>query len=374
MWTLLTSGCLGSGEGEQPGREDDKRPASGPTLTATVARELDTRLREKAKETLVPGASAAVVFPDGRVWEGAAGLAVLKPRRLMTSQTSFPFADVTKMATAALAMRLVEQGRLALDDPIERWYRAWRGDREATVRDLLGHTAGVGNPSQEFNDSPNPATPRQWIAATPKPGSRTTNAEYSNTGFIIAGLVLARAAGRPVATAMRQELFSHPGGDGLAFQPSEHPHPPLAHGYTHPDGTLDQVDTSDSSGLLPFRGGATGFTAAALAGDVPSLARWSHELLTGKILEPDSLREMTQFQFGALKGYGLGLARELARTPEGNHELWGHPGQIGGTITDLWHLPNKNLTIAIAWNDDRLNGSAAEFLPVLLRAALGSES
>ena len=118
---LLTSGCLGSGEGEQPGREDDKRPASGPTLTATVARELDTRLREKAKETLVPGASAAVVFPDGRVWEGAAGLAVLKPRRLMTSQTSFPFADVTKMATAALAMRLVEQGRLALDDPIERW-------------------------------------------------------------------------------------------------------------------------------------------------------------------------------------------------------------------------------------------------------------
>ncbi len=82
----------------------------------------------------------------------------------------------------------------------------------------------------------------------------------------------------------------------------------------------------------------------------------------------------TQFHDGAWKGYGLGIARELARTPEGNHELWGHPGQIAGNITDLWHLPSKNVTIAIAWNDDRLNGPAAEFLPALLRAALGSES
>jgi hypothetical protein len=84
---------------------------------------------------------------------------------------------------------------------------------------------------------------------------------------------------------------------------------------------------------------------------------------------------MTRFHDAAFgRGYGLGLARGLASTPDGNHELWGHDGKLTGSVTDLWHLPSKNLTIAIAWNDDRLNGSAAEFLPVLLRATLRSES
>jgi CubicO group peptidase (beta-lactamase class C family) len=367
LFLLLTGGCGGS--------EERARPASGPRLTTSVARDLDAKLREKVKDTGVPGASAAVVFPDGRVWEGAAGVAVLEPRRPMTSQTSLPFASVTKIATAALAMRLVEQGRLKLDDPIRRWYPAWRGDLKATIRDLLGHTAGLGDPPDAFFErlgSRGAATPRQFIAATPKPGPRTTDAEYSNTGFIMAGLILARAAGRPVAAAMRHELFAHPGGDGLAFQPAEHPHPPLAHCYWYPDGALDPVDASDGSRLLPARGEATtAFTAGALAGDVPSLARWSHELLSGRILEPDSLREMTRFHDGAFwGGYGLGLAR----APEGEHELWGHGGEITGSVTELWHLPSEHLTIAITWNDNLLSGTGAGFLPALLRAALGAES
>ena len=136
---------------------------------------------------------------------------------------------------------------------------------------------------------------------------------------MIAGLILARAAGRPVAAAMRQELFAYPGGDGLAFQPAERPHAPLGHAYWHPDRTPDRVDVYDGSRLLPFRGDATmAFTAGALAGDVPSLARWSHELLSGTILKPASLREMTQFHDGARwRGYGLGLAGATRRRSGG---------------------------------------------------------
>ena len=196
--------------------------------------------------------------------------------------------------------------------------------------------------------------------------------EYSNTGFMIAGLILARAGRQPVAAAMRQELFTHSGGEGLAFQAAEQPHPPLAHCYSHPDGKLDPVDASDGGSLLPSRDEATmAFTAGGLAGDVPSLARWSHELLSGKILEPESLREMTRFRNGAFwGGYGLGLARST----EGEHEIWGHGGAITGSITELWYLPSKNMTIAIAWNDDLLSGTETGFLPALLRAALGWES
>ena len=344
---------------------------SGPRLTAAVERELDAKLRETVNDTGVPGASAAVVFPDGRVWTGAAGVAVLKPARRMTSHTSLPFASITKVATAALAMRLVEDGKLRLDDPVVRWYPGWRGDRKATVRDLLGHTAGIGEPPDAFwerfslGDAP---TPRQYIAATPKPGPPTTDAEYSNSGFMIAGIVLARAGRERVAAAMRREIFGTPGGDGLAFQPAERPRPPLSHSYWYPDGMLDPADTNDGSGLIPSRAeAAMASTAGALAGDVPSLARWTHALFNGEVISSESLHEMARFHDGGFwESYGLGLARSR----DGDHELWGHGGDGLGNATELWHLPRENVTVAVSWNDD-LIGPEGGFFPALLRAAIG---
>jgi D-alanyl-D-alanine carboxypeptidase len=150
----------------------------------------------------------------------------------MTTDTALPFDSVTKTAVAAHAMRLVEEGRLRLDDPIARWYPRWRGDPDATVRDLLGHTSGLGDPSDELflavlRHPRRLYTPRDYLAATPKPGPRTDDAVYSNAGYIMLGLILARAGEEDVTTALRREVL----GDGLAFQPREHAHEPHAHSY-----------------------------------------------------------------------------------------------------------------------------------------------
>ena len=118
-------------------------------LTPEIAREFERLLGEQLANTGVPGLSVTVVFPDDQVWSGAAGDAVIEPRQPMTTRTAMAFDSVTKMATAALALRLAERGALALDDPIRRWYPAWRGDRQATVRDLLGHTSGAADPTEE---------------------------------------------------------------------------------------------------------------------------------------------------------------------------------------------------------------------------------
>jgi D-alanyl-D-alanine carboxypeptidase len=368
--SLLTVGCGGGGDRVR----DRSVRASGPRLTARVERELVAALREKVEDTSVPGASAAVVFGDGRVWSGSAGVAKLKPRRPMTPQTSVPFASITKIATAALAMRLVEQHRLGLEDPIIKWYPAWRGDRDASVRDLLGHTAGIGEPPDAFfgrfarGHAP---TPRQYIAATPKPGARTTDVVYSNSGYMIAGIILARAAGEPVTSAMRSEIFDAPGGDGLALQPVERPRRPLAHSYWYPEGMLDPVDASDGSGLLPSRAEATmASTAGALAGDEASLARWAHALFDGRIVSQQSLHAMTRFHDGGgyWDAYGLGVARSI----DGDHELWGHGGDGLGNATELWHLPRENVTLAVTWNDD-LIGPEGGFFPALLHAAIGPQ-
>jgi D-alanyl-D-alanine carboxypeptidase len=291
----------------------------------------------------------------------------------MTVDTSVPFDSVTKVATAAAALRLVEQGNLDLDDRIAEWYPRWRGDPEATVRDLLGHTAGLSEPPdsfwQQLNGHPRRiVTAREFVAATPRPGPRTTTAEYSNAGFVIAGMIIERAAGAPLAAVMRRELFGHPGGNGLALQPAERPAPPLAHAYWYPGSAGEPVDASDGGPLVPSRQWANlASSAGALAGNVPSLARWGHELLGGQILQPESVREMTNFRDGAFwQGYGLGLARDSI----GDREMWGHGGDGLGTFMEFWHLPKENVTIAVHWNDEAIQRDG-QILPALLNAALG---
>jgi CubicO group peptidase (beta-lactamase class C family) len=100
------------------------REGRGPQLTPKLAHRLTADLRFGLAATNIPGVAAALVFPDGREWSGAAGAADLRPRAAMTPHTAFPFDGVTDVATAALAMRLAEQRRLRLDDPIRRWYPA----------------------------------------------------------------------------------------------------------------------------------------------------------------------------------------------------------------------------------------------------------
>ena len=350
------------------GEAGEPRPAPpGPRLTAKVERELDHRLRERVTDAGIPGASAAIVFPDGRVWRGAAGDAVVKPKRAMTPDTSVPFDSITKLAAAALAMRLVEEGKLRLEDPVVRWYPAWRGDARATVRDLLGHTSGARDPQGEI-DPDQPLSQKTALAAAPKPGPTTTDAFYSNVGYVIAGHILERAAREPLAAALRRRVFAQPGGAGLAFQPAEHPRKPRAHSYWYPDGGGTPVDASDGGPVLPSRSMAATFGAAgALAGDVPSLARWGHGLFEGKVLRASSLREMARFRPGAFwEAYGLGLAQDSfdGRT------MWGHGGDGLGSHTEFWHLPREHLTLAVTWNDDLLERDGG-LHTVLLHAVFG---
>ncbi len=376
---LLCAALLGAGCGDK--RDNAARgspaPAESPArnaqarLTPEIAREFERLLGEQLANTGVPGLSVTVVFGDDQVWSGADGDAVIEPRQPMTTGTAMAFDSVTKMATAALALRLVERGELTLDDPIRRWYPAWRGDRQATVRDLLGHTSGAADPTEERFEAilrhPRGNLARRFLAASPKPGPRTSEAVYSNTGFVIAGLILERVSGEPLADAMRRELFGHPGGDGLALQPFERPRAPRAHGYWYPDGGAEPTDASDGGPYVPNEAWA-GVTAAAgaLAGDVPSLARWAHGLLGGRILASRSLEEMTRFHPGAFwLGYGLGLAKSSA----GAIDLWGHEGNGHGTHTDLWHAPHERVTVAMSWNDGELDADPA-FLRALVSAAL----
>jgi D-alanyl-D-alanine carboxypeptidase len=113
---------------------------------------------------------------------------------------------------------------------------------------------------------------------------------------------------------------------------------------------------------------ATGaWTAGAWAGTTEALARWADRLFRGEILEPESLSQMTDFRPApaVMWGeFGLGLSRRM----EEGEEVWGHSGYAPGVHTELWHLPQRGLTLFTVSNDDLIG--AADHQRALLRVAL----
>ena len=342
-----------------------RRPARGSRRASQ--RELDHRLREGVADAGIPGASAAIVFPDGRVWRGAAGDAVVKPRRAMTPDTSLPFDSITKLAAAALAMRLVEEGKLRLEDPVVRWYPALAGrrarDGPRPARPHLRRARPAGR------DRPGPAAVAEdALARAPKPGPRTTDAEYSNVGYVIAGHVLERAAREPLAAALRRARVRPSRRDGPRLPARGAPAAAarallLVSGRRRHPGRRERRRP-----VLPYRSLRRHVRRGRRPGRGRPLARaLGARAVRGRVLGPASLREMARFRPGAFwEAYGLGLARDSFE----DRTMWGHGGDGLGSHTELWHLPRERLTLAVTWNDDLLDREGG-LHTVLLRAALG---
>jgi D-alanyl-D-alanine carboxypeptidase len=340
---VLLVGCGGSPAPAQ-------RAATGPSL----AQRLDAELAKQGEAAGTPGVAAAAVVDGRPIWSGAWGMADVERHREMTPDTPMAFGSVTKTATASLALRLAENGRLDLDDRISRWLPEWRGAREMTVRRLLAQTAGVVDPGEAFyragdRHPSRTIPPEAWLAALPRPNLDPGDTpSYANANYILAGFVVRRAA-RGDWPRMLRELRP-----GLALQPDQTVAGRPARGYVYPDGGTPTPWPTGGGGMIPSTAVATlAGTAGGLAGSTAALARWGNALLGGDTLEPRSLAQMTTFSdSGAMwDGYGLGLAHQTVD----DREVWGHVGDITGFHAELWHLPAEKLTMTVAWNDDRIS-------------------
>jgi D-alanyl-D-alanine carboxypeptidase len=340
---VVLAGCGGS--------SPHQRAATGPPLP----QRLDAELAKQGEAAGVPGVVGAVVVAGKPVWSGAWGMADIARGREMTPETPMALASVTKTYTASMALRLAEEGRLSLDAPIRRWLPEWRGVPKMPVRRLLAQTAGVRDPGSRFyrraiERARKPATPADWIAALPRPlRDPSDTPSYANANYILAGLVIKRAAGREWPRLLP------PSGSGLALQPDQTVRDRPARGYWYPTGgSTRRAWGRAGDPMVPSTGVAGGaWTAGGLAGSVVGLAGWADGVFTGATLDPDSVHQMATFNEGTAlwQGYGLGLARQ---TVDGR-EVWGHVGDIPGFHTELWHLPDEDLTMALAWNDDRVS-------------------
>jgi D-alanyl-D-alanine carboxypeptidase len=250
---------------------------------------------------------------------------------------------------AAQVMQMVEAGELALDDlaadhlPPDLDFDT----NGATIRQLLGHRSGLpGYDPALFNpalqESPSTDRKRVWtpaemlelVIADRAPAGDAFH--YTNTNYLLLGLVIEQVRGRPVAEVLRDGVLSIDGVERLIYQPDEVPTEPMA----MPDGKSTAV-LEEGGGYLPSLAGATSDgPAAAMASDSPSLAHWWRAFCAGEIVSQASLTEMTTMH----DGYGLGLYEP---DPPGTV---GHGGEHVGYVSLAGCLPEHGAVVVVLSN------------------------
>jgi len=326
------------------------------SLDSATAQELQAILDQDANLLKVPGLQAYVRTSDGRTWSGASGTTDLARKQLLQQDSVLRVGSVTKTFTAVLVLNLVEEGRLSLEDPLARWFPNVPNAEAITVRQLLNHSSGIPEiiPKVMLR-SIIPWTywqPRQLvdIAAQDKPlFAPGTRFEYSNTNYILIGLIAEQVSGKTATELLRQQIIDPLNMEHTFFLPYEQAPDELVPGYDR--------DLSSFPGMLDIGRDNTSwataaFTSGALASTAADLGVFFERLLDGELLSPATMKEMTTFidapnpGFPEQVGYGLGL---MQLEVEGQ-ELVGHVGQFMGSTAIAMYAPDKDQIIVVASN------------------------
>src|SRR5882762_1032190 len=193
----------------------------------------------------MPGAVLGIVIDGDLVWVKTAGVQDLESHAPVTPDTVFRIASMTKSFTAMSILKLRDEGKLSLDDPVARYVPALAGlpypTRDSptlTIRHLLTHSEGFpeDNPWGDRQLAQSDETIRAWMrAGIPFSNAPGTAYEYSNYGFAILGQVVTRASGRPYAEYVRDEILKPLGMNSSTFEMSSVPREHIALGYRWED-------------------------------------------------------------------------------------------------------------------------------------------
>jgi D-alanyl-D-alanine carboxypeptidase len=332
--------------------------AAQPTgvFPSVIASGLSIRLAELQQEFGVVGVAASIVSSRHGSWVGAAGHADPATGDTIGHEMLFGIGSVTKTFTSALVLQLVQEGAIALNDTIGRWISGYANVNGAmTVRQLLGHTGGVYNytRSQEFwqytfEDLDRMIVPEKTLEFVgPADFSPGFGYSYSNTGYLLLGMLVERVTGRRLEEELARRFFTPLGLATIAMGSADSLPGEVVSSWQDLDGDGNREDLD----ALPRRAIFSGaWAAGGLFSSMEDLARWGHELYRGKVLSQEMMKELLTFrsvpQLGTDGGYGLGVMRGRPYSRLG----WGHSGGITGFNTYLWHVPGDSVTIAVSIN------------------------
>ncbi len=337
------------------------RPAeSAPHPAATLDPDLAAQVDELARAALTDGVTGAVVGISDPVrgsYLQAYGTADTAGTP-MTTDVHYRIASVTKTLTAQAVLRLADQGRLSLDDPLEGYVPDIPHGDEITVRDLLGMRGGVYDfvADEQFMARyvADPLLPgwspydvleiiRAHADEATAPDQATV---YSNSEYVLLGLVIERVTGRS-AQQYTTSVIEDLGLPDTSYPTTAALPEPFAHGYMNTDSELTPADPgAEEPRDVTLSNPVVPFTAGAVISTVPDMTRYAEQLATGAGLAPETARLRQEWtpltSTGVRVQYGLGVAQF------GN---WvGHNGSVFGYSDMVFHLPEEGASVVVMVN------------------------
>jgi CubicO group peptidase (beta-lactamase class C family) len=329
---------------------------------------------------MTPGLQVCVRKQGAVVFSKGFGSANLETATPMTPASVCRIGSITKQFTASAILLLAQEGKLSLDDSLGIYLPEFPNASKLRLRRMLSHTSGLGNytqvnPVQFLQASRTDRSTKQLVQAMADasptlaydPG---TDWRYSNTAYVLLGVVVETVASQSYGEFMQQRLFAPLGLTHTAVDDATRVAANRASGYSSAPRAASGFDNA-SFIAMSYPGGA-----GNLRSTCEDLCAWHAALLGGKVLKPESLKEMltpVTLNDGALPmagpagkrqavHYGFGIAVE----PLGGKPAVSHDGGIQGFASHLETLTDEQITIATVMNTD---GGA--FAPSALRTAPG---
>ncbi|TDD01196.1 class A beta-lactamase-related serine hydrolase [Nonomuraea deserti] len=314
-----------------------------------------------------PGVLARI-DDDRGTWIATSGVADLETRVPVPREARFRIASLTKSMVAAVVLQLVREGRVSLEEKIAtRLPGLVEGDDRITVRHLLNHTGGLADYAQapEFAD---PArfgktyTPRQLVAVAERlPRPERGRFSYSNTGYILLGLLVEKVTGHDLGAELERRIF-RPAMMTRTYLPltRRNVRGPHATGYYLPKG----ADPDAPGALKPITRLNPSFAWAAygVVSDARDVNRFYQALFGGRLVARDLLAQMRTGvgtpQAPVFPRYGLGL--ESAGLTCG--EMWGATGAIPGYQTFAFADATGKRRMTLSVNVQRSDPKVAPML------------
>lgn len=326
-------------------------PASAPAIAssdAALAERIDAAIAPYYKAS-DPGATVIVTRDGKTVLRKAYGSANVAAKIPMRADTSLRLGSITKQFTATAILLLVDQGKLAVSDPITKFLPDYpTHGKLITIEHLLTHTSGIVSYTSKPDfgvTSLRDVTVQQMIDSFKNdplefdPGTRYA---YSNSGYFLLGAIIEKVSGMSYAKFVEQRIFVPLGMTQSAYEGYERAPTMRAVGHTMtPSGFAPSAPLSMSQ---PY-------AAGSLVSNVDDLARWDAAIASGKLLKPASwARAFTPYKLadGKSTDYGYGWAVGKLR---GSAAI-GHDGGINGFSTYAVRVPEHKLYVAVLTNLD----------------------
>lgn len=395
LFVFLVLAC-GPAPDSAPDAAAGAEPLLSPEATAALVEAFQAELDAawaQAQDTdeNFPGATAAFILPDGRVFGFATGLSDVDDEIPMTPDLRMGSGSIGKTYVAAVALQLAMDGDLDLDAPVstwlggEYWFPRVPNHAELTVRNLLNHSAGMIQPYFEdpdfavrlgevFRDPDAYMTPEEFIAETVLDAEPLFPAgggyHYSDVHYTLAGLAIEGATGRAYYDLL-DEFFLDPLGLDLTLAADRRDLPGLAQGYAHASsrlyGTPLEVVVDGRFILHPLQE----WTGGGLVNNPQAMVRWAKLLYEGEAIEGDDLPQLLEVGFpadSAKPHLGYGLAVSVA---ESEHGLtYGHGGFWPGYNSLLAYYPDHGVAVSIQINSDE--SRMRDHLPKLASVVLAA--